>query len=212
MDPNIFVTRNLTFTNNGCHLARHDFSMMTQYLVRVPGFFLTQVPLIYPKSCLTLHCSAHKLLPQLSNSCLFSLIPHSQSSWPCPFLLVYPPHSLVPICSLNLTSSAENLPHDPASAFSCLAQPLKPGCLTLVLQVLLISYHLCTRIYIYIFFLSDWSHICTASRGDHKENTQNTWMLWVMLRAALNLRWSHLLLLSNSEPKCFDIWLWSNPS
>lgn len=173
MDPNIFVTRNLTFTNNGCHLARHDFSMMTQYLVRVPGFFLTQVPLIYPKSCLTLHCSAHKLLPQLSNSCLFSLIPHSQSSWPCPFLLVYPPHSLVPICSLSLTSSAGNLPHDPASAFSCLAQPLKPGCLTLVLQVLLISYHLCTRIYIYFFSIWLVPHLHSQQRWSQGEHTEH---------------------------------------
>lgn len=29
-----------------------------------------------------------------------------------------------------------------------------------------------------IYFLSDLSHICTASRGDHKENMQSTSMPW----------------------------------
>lgn len=96
----------------------------SQYLVIVPSLFFTQVHSIYLKSCLTLLFSAYKPLPQLS-SALLVLPYHSLSSWPCPFLPVYPPHSLVPICSLSLTSLQENLPHDPVSAFSCPAQPLK---------------------------------------------------------------------------------------
>lgn len=84
------------------------------------------------QSPVSLHCfQLRNFYPSSPAPCLFSLIPHSQSSWPCPFLPVYLPHSLVPICSL--TPSEENLPHDPVSPSSCLAQPLKPDCLTLVL-------------------------------------------------------------------------------
>lgn len=159
------------------------------------------------QSPVSLHCfQLRNFYPGSQAPCLFSLIPHSQSSWPCPFLPVYLPHSLVPIFSL--TPSEENMPHDPVSAFSCLAQPLKPGCLTLVLCS---SHFLSLLQKISIFYL-----ICPTSAQPAEVITRRTHRApgcpGVMLRAALNLRWSHLLLQHNSEPKCFDIWLWSNPS
>lgn len=161
------------------------------------------------QSLVSFHCfQLINLYPSSLAPCLFSVIPHSQSSWPCPFLPVYPPHSLAPICTLSLASSEEDLPHDPASAFSCLAQPLKLGCLTLVLSS---PHFLSLHQKIFIFYL-----ICPTSAQPAEVTTRRKHRApgcpGVMLRAALNLRWSHLLLVSNSEPKCFDTWLWSNPS
>lgn len=180
MDLNIFVTRtNLTLMNNGCPLTISQDD--SQCHVTAAGFFLTQVPLHLSKA--------------LSHSTVFSL----ETSTPALKLLAcshlslihsLPDHVLFfqftshthwfPFC---LTPSEENVPHDPVSAFSCLTQPLKPGCLTLVLCS---SHFLSLLQKISIFYL-----ICPTSAQPAEVITRRTSRApgcpGVMLRAALNL-------------------------